>query len=38
MQTQNLPTDIDIGATSFSLIERIDLLDVAGLSAPAENK
>ena len=30
----NFSTDIDIGDTSFSLIDRIDLLGVDGLSAP----
>jgi hypothetical protein len=30
----NFFTDIDIGDTSFSLIDRIDLLGVDGLSAP----
>ena len=30
----NFSTDIDIGDTSFSLIDRIDLLGVEGLSAP----
>ncbi len=30
----NFSTDIDIGDTSFSLIDRIDLLKVDGLSAP----
>jgi hypothetical protein len=32
----NFFTDIGIGDTSFSLIDRIDLLDVDGLSAPCE--
>jgi hypothetical protein len=32
----NFSTDIDIGYTSFSLIDRIDLLGVDGLSAPCE--
>jgi hypothetical protein len=30
----NFSTDIDIGSTSLSLIDRIDLLAVDGLSAP----
>jgi hypothetical protein len=30
----NFSTDIDIGDTSFSLIERIELLEVTGLSTP----
>jgi hypothetical protein len=30
----NFSTDIDIGDTSFSLIDRVDLLGVEGLSAP----
>jgi hypothetical protein len=30
----NFSDDIDIGDTSFSLIDRIDLLEVDGLSAP----
>jgi hypothetical protein len=30
----NFSVDIDIGSTSFSLIDRIDLLAVDGLSAP----
>lgn len=32
----NFFTDIDIGDTSFSLVDRIDLLAVDGLSAPCE--
>jgi hypothetical protein len=33
----NFSIDIDIGYTSFSLIDRIDLLGVDGLSAPADS-